>query len=477
MPNAFATLTLVVWPVFSIFLFTRLPVGRALIASILLAYLFLPTFPTGFDLPLLPLIGKDVIPVLTALVICAFLYKDRLELLPSNGMARVLIALFVLSPLATTLTNGDTLYYALVTQPGMRLREAVSLMFQNTFIILPFLLARSFLTSAEDHKDILWALLLGGLVYSLPMIVEVILSPQLNIWIYGYFQHIFSQMVRGDAFRPIVFLNHGLLVAFFAMTSTVAGAALMQASSGKLKLQLALATIFLFGMLVLCRSLGSLIYALALLPVVVLFGMRLQLMIAMTFAVLVLAYPMLRGVEAVPTDQILAIAHEINPERENSLAIRFSNEAALLERAEQRPIFGWGMWARNHIIDPTDGRILSISDGHWVIVIGAFGWLGFIAKFGLMTWPIMLLWVKTFLVKVNSLARDRDDTIPQVAMLQPATVVLAVLLGINLVDLIPNASITPLTWLMAGAVLGHAERARQFVVRSAAPKFALRTVL
>jgi hypothetical protein len=33
----------------------------------------------------------------------------------------------------------------------------------------------------------------------------------------------------------------------------------------------------------------------------------------------------------------------------------------------------------------------------------------------------------------------------------------------NLLDLIPNATITPLTWLTAGALLGNANRLRQAV--------------
>jgi hypothetical protein len=34
---------------------------------------------------------------------------------------------------------------------------------------------------------------------------------------------------------------------------------------------------------------------------------------------------------------------------------------------------------------------------------------------------------------------------------------LALLLAINLIDMIPNATLTPLTWLIAGTLLGMAE--------------------
>ena len=38
---------------------------------------------------------------------------------------------------------------------------------------------------------------------------------------------------------------------------------------------------------------------------------------------------------------------------------------------------------------------------------------------------------------------------------------LALMLAANLLDLLPNATLEPLTWLMAGALLGQAEILRQ----------------
>jgi hypothetical protein len=45
----------------------------------------------------------------------------------------------------------------------------------------------------------------------------------------------------------------------------------------------------------------------------------------------------------------------------------------------------------------------------------------------------------------------------------------ALILAVNVFDLIPNATITPLTWMFAGAVLGLAEQARSLAPRAAAP--------
>ena len=54
------------------------------------------------------------------------------------------------------------------------------------------------------------------LVYSLPMLFEIRISPQLHRWVYGYFPNdAFVQQMRGGGFRPVVFFPHGLALALF----------------------------------------------------------------------------------------------------------------------------------------------------------------------------------------------------------------------------------------------------------------------
>ena len=105
---------------------------------------------------------------------------------------------------------------------------------------------------------------------------------------------------------------------------------------------------------------------------------------------------------------------------------------------------GWGIWGRNHILDDVTGQILTVTDGRWIVQIGTFGWLGFLAEFLLLAAPIAVLWWRV-------LKGDGSN-------LSPFVGALAVMLGVNMVDLIPNATLTPVTWLLAGAVLGYAER-------------------
>jgi hypothetical protein len=121
-----------------------------------------------------------------------------------------------------------------------------------------------------------------------------------------------------------------------------------------------------------------------------------------------------------------------------SLEFRLDNEDLLLDRANQRALFGWGRWGRGRVWTD-DGGDLSTADGEWIIVFGANGWVGYLGRFGLLTLPVILL-----------AFRGRIDR-----MLVSAS--LGLVLVANLIDLIPNSGLSTVTWLMAGAIVGRLE--------------------
>ncbi|MGR3701033.1 MAG: hypothetical protein ACU0A4_03030 [Paracoccaceae bacterium] len=447
MPNGFAYLVLALWPIVSLALFRTQPPGRAIIASILIAYLALPPLPTGFDLPLIPPMTKETIPALSALLFCLLFYGKHMQLLPRHPAARVLVLLFVFSPMATAMTNGEPVIFGMFAIQPLGLKEGLAMCVQNALVVTPMVLAMNFLKTERDQRDVLMALLLGGLVYSLPMLLEVRLSPQLNTWIYGFFQHSFEQTMRGDGFRPIVFLYHGLWVAFFAMTSILAAISLFRGdvTRGKRNVKFLFAGLYMFVVLVLCKSLASLLYAVALVPVLLFFSTRTQLRLALVLMLLAVTYPVLKGNNLVPERTLLQQAYQISPERAGSLLFRLENERLLLERAERKPMLGWGSFGRN-LIYGGDGRLLTIPDGRWVIVFGTYGWVGYLAEFGLLSFPLFLL-----LMRIRGVPT---------AALPPWLGGMALILAINMIDMLPNATLTPLTWLMSGAMLGYAQSVR-----------------
>lgn len=453
MPNSLAFAALILWPLVTLVLFLRLPPGRALMAAVLAGYLLLPPGPAVLDLPLVPDLGKEEIAALSAFLVAMVVLRPGATILPPEPFVRALLVLYVLAPLGSALTNPEPLAYGPVILPGLGLREALRGAIGHAIMIMPFLLARRYLTTPGDRRDLILAFVIGGLAYSLPALAEVRLSPQINTWVYGFFQHSFAQMMRGGGFRPLVFLYHALWLAFFLMTALVSAAALVRGTGGRQR-TIAIAALFWLALtLLLGKSYAAIFYALLLVPTVLLLRPRLYLHLAAILAVIALAWPVARALDIVPTDTIVAMAGTLGPDRAHTLDFRFDNETALTRRALEKPVFGWGQWGRNQIFAPTTGRMLSITDGRWVITLGMFGFAGFLAEFGLLALPLLVAW------------RRRDRIAAGDGAIWTST--LALILGVNMFDLIPNATITPLTWLVCGAVLAALQEQEGTVERNA----------
>lgn len=450
MPNTFAFLVLYAWPLVVFVLFRVLPAAPALAWSVIGGYLLLPT-RAGFDLPFVPTIDKDAVPILSAglMMLLGVGARNRAAWQPADapgpGAVRksrligLLLLVLFLSPVVTVLTNGEPLPAGPGFRPALRPYDMGSIAAGLAITVLPFLLARRLFASPQSHAELLRIIVLAMLVYSAPILFEVRMSPQLNVMIYGFFPHDFLQHMRAGGFRPVVFLHHGLWLAILLGMAVLAAAALWRQRLWEARRggQWLFAAIYLAVVLFLSNSLGAFILAMALVPAMILFGVRGQLLLAGILAGVVLLYPTLRGGGLIPVEQAVEVARSISAERAQSLEFRLNNEDALLEKANRKPFAGWGSWGRNLLYDPETGNDITITDGTWIIVIGVFGWLGYIAQFGLLTLPIMLLAVKRASVPLT-----------------PATAGLALLLSANLVDMIMNDTLTPVTWMIGGALAG-----------------------
>ena len=223
-PNLFAYFALLSWPLIALCLFKARPVAQALLWTILGAQLLLPV-GTSIKFEMIPVFDKSSIATLSALLGC-FLAGKRLRLFNGFGTPEVLILMVLIAPFITAELNSDPIRAGVTTLPGISHYDALSAVVGQFIFFVPFLLGRQILRSPDDNRDVLRVLVVAGLLYSLPMLFEVRMSPQLHTWIYGYFPHSFLQQMRDGGFRPVVFIGHGLGVAFFAMTTVVAAAAL-----------------------------------------------------------------------------------------------------------------------------------------------------------------------------------------------------------------------------------------------------------
>ena len=457
--NWFATLALLAWPFIALWLYRTRPVSQATLWTILGGYLLLPV---GASIKLaegIPQLDKISVPALAALVGCFFFARRPLRFCNGFGLAEVLLLTYLISPLVTSALNNSPVLSGAVVLPAVGSYDGLSAIIGQLLFLLPFFLGRQLLGNSAGIEEALRTLILAGLLYSLPMLFEIRMSPQLHHWLYGYYPFGFATQVRQGGFRPSVFLENGLVATFFLMTAIVAAAAFWRSRTRVVqKLHPAAVTAYLGAILILCKSLGALVYGVLAIPLVRLARPRLQLRIAMILATFAVSYPLLRTADLVPTDYMVEAARYKSDDRADSLQFRFDHEKQMLDRASQRIMFGWGRWGRSRIYDEW-GNDISVTDGRWIITLGQLGIVGFLAEFGLLALTVFRA------ARALGFAEAERDSVFLGA--------LALIIAINMIDLLPNASLSPWTWLLAGALLGRAEAlrgtARQFGVGHRAP--------
>jgi hypothetical protein len=445
-PNLFAILAIMAWPLAAIYFYRAMPSAMATIWTILGADLLLPV-GTSFKFEMIPLLDKYSIPSLCALIGCLIATRQHLRLWVSFGLAEVLFLSLLISPVVTSLLNGDPIVVGGTVLPGVGIYDGLSAFLSQFIVLIPFFLGRQFFRNPTDLQKILEALAIAGLIYSIPLLFEIRFSPQLHYWIYGYYSSDFIQEMRQDgAFRPMVFMGHGLAACFFAMTTVVASAALWRMRIRIFQFSAGVVTPYLSVVLILCKSGAALVYGMVLVPMVRWAKPGLQIRVALLLATLALSYPILRMAEIFPTEGTSELAAKFSEERANSLKFRFDQEEELLNKAAERPFFGWGRFGRNRVFKEDwqgVGVDTSVTDGRWIITFGQFGFFGFLSEFGLLALSVFRA--------ANAMKgmRSFKDSISLGAV--------ALIIAVNMIELLPNSTLQPWTWLIAGSLLGWSE--------------------
>ena len=438
------TLALLLWPAVALVFSARAGLALGLIWSTIAGYLFLPS---GFAIAIPGFVDYEkgtAIALGAALsVLIARSSHGKMSAPKSPGPVAGVVTWIAFAVIAVGLvlmwrTNTSPLVYPLTTVPAIRFYDVISMSGGLAAIFLVYLFAARYLAGPKQHRMILVALVCLGLVYSLPVLLEVRISPQLSNWVYGYFPHAWQQHIRGGGFRPIVFLDHGLSVGFFLASSVVAAVALSRRVGGAERVRWLLAALWLLAMLVLSKNYGAMFIVSALGVAMFALSARALTMAAGVIAILFLFYPAARQANLIPVNTFISVAKQVAPHKVGSFTFRIEYEDILLERALQKPLAGWGPWGRFRVRDE-EGRDISVTDGLWVIVIGERGWIGYIGFFGLLTLPVIAL---------SASALRGRRSIPY------DTAGLAVIMSANFIYLVPNATLTPVGWLVAGALAG-----------------------
>lgn len=433
-PNIFSMIALFLWIPVTAWLFKRFKPAEAAIWAMLLSIHYLPEV-VAFDPPALPPLDKTSMAALWCFIACLIKSPERIRSAKPFRGIDLLFVLMLIGNVGTSLTNGDPLISGPVVRPNLSLYDAFAMAVKDTLgIYLPFFIGRAMIRNRADLNVLTRVLLSTGLFYTLLALVEIRMSPQLHKTLYGFHQMDFTMTMRFGGYRPMVFMQTGMAVSMYLLGSSMMAIARNRAGLAKIW-----TAIYLPAMVVICKSSGAIIYGILFWPLL-LFSKRFRIIVPAALSLMALLYPVLRGTDVFPADELVEYAEGFNEERALSLWFRFDQEYQLMARARERPLFGWGGYNRNRIFDPGTGEDLSITDGDWAIQIGTRGAVGFLGMYGMMTIPCLLLFFR-----MRRLRSKLDRRL---------LAALALMTSVMTVDLLPNGLFNCIPLFLSGALHG-----------------------
>lgn len=443
-PNSFAFAVLVAWLPLTVALFAFFRPATATVLS-LLGSTLIPPVRLTFDLPGLPPVGREEIAAIAVVLSCLIFCPRRLRLGKRVGLPEILAVYLLIGPFLTTLTNGDPLSFGPLVIPGLSLYDGFGTAFKHLLtVLIPFVLGRNLIRNPRDVRMLLILIGVIAIAYSPLVIWELRMSPNLHNYLYGYHPHSFLQHIRYGGWRPVVFASHGLALSLFYATATICLCGLARARVKPLQLPPRALAGYAGLILVATKSLGASLYGVVFSLLLLALRPNTVATVSLVIAAGVLAYPLIRVADLFPTDQVVEIAASANEERATSLDYRFTHEEKLLDRSRERLWLGWGTWGRDRVYDPRTGEDLSVTDGYWIITLGGHGLLGYFSFFGLLLWPTVLARrrVRRF--------RSRTD--------RAIVAALCLIVVCRCIDLIPNATLSPFSVFLSGALLSVLRR-------------------
>ncbi len=448
---SFATLVMIGWIPIILVSFSLLTPRRAVITAYIVGWLFLPILK--WDLPGLPQYDKATATSLGVLVAVLLFDPQRLARF-RPGLVDLPLLVFCLCPIGTSLANGFGLYDGLAGIAGV--------WSQLITWAVPWVIGRCYFESLSALRDLAIGMFLGAVVYVPLCFFEMAFGAILHLKVYGYYQHSPDQTIRTDgSIRPMVFMQHGLMLAMWMGSSALAGIAVSRADGitflpRSIKTGLAL---ILIATTLLSRSVGA--SALLVVGLVVWSAVR----------VLRIAFPLVLIAVAVPSYMILRVSGSMDvadmtgvvstglvavgfspaeaAQRLESARVRFESEDQLLEQARAHPVFGAGSWNFNHYLDPVtgEGRMIT-TDGDWIIQFATRGITG------LGSWTALLLLPVLLFVRRH----------PPGSWSHPLVATggaLSLVLLLYTIDCLMNAHINPIYALIAGGLAGLPALARR----------------
>jgi len=431
-----AQLIMLAWLPIVFYLFRIYAPRKAVIISFIGGLLFLPE-RAGFRLPLIP-DYQGMVATCYGIVLAISIYdSERLKEF-KLGWIDLPMLIWCICPLFSSISNG------LGTYDGVN--ESIT---QSVTWGLPYFLGRFYLSNLDAQRELALNIIKGGLLYVPLCLYEGRMSPQIHNMIYGYYPHPsgIRQAYRLGGFRPMVFMEHGLMVGMWMMMATLIAFWLWQSKTLSIIWHIPLNRwlIIMTVTFILCRSTGA--YGYLLYGLVILFSAKWLHTRLFWFLLIIgiIHYLYTSVVGHFDSQYIVSLVKIIiNPQRAQSLEYRFENEALLAEHARDQILFGWGGWGRNRIYEENWHGIIediAVTDSLWILAFGRRGLVGLISLMASLIFPVIGF---CFSYPVKKWLE------PKVA---PAAV-LAVALTFFVLDCLLNDMFNPVFPLISGGLTG-----------------------
>jgi hypothetical protein len=382
----------------------------------------------GYKVPSLPDYTKMSATVFGVLLGAAIFDTDRLLGFRPRWVDLPML-LFVCSPMASSYLNGLGVYDGC--------SEILRAMFAWG---LPYIIGRVYFSDLEGVRDLAVGIFVGGLIYVPLCLFEIRFSPQLHKLVYGFFQHSFAQQLRDGGYRPMVFMQHGLMVGMWMAMTSLVGVWLWRSKTLRqvwdMPMYLLVPTMLVTAYL--CKSKGALL--LLVIGLGALYATKAMRMKAVMVLVLLspLAYMYVRSTGIITGERLIHVAQDLfGEERAKSLAFRLDNENLLAKKAMEQPWFGWGGWDRSAVTND-EGRNCT-TDSLFIITLGKAGWVGLFGLYAMLVTPMFLVLADW---KVEQWTHP---------MLAPV-VVLGMITALYMFDHLMNGMVNPIFMLAVGAV-------------------------
>ena len=419
------------WPLLAIRFFCRLQPHRAVLVVVIGGVLFLPQ--AGYDLQGLPPYTKQM-AIALGLILGGRLSGARRMVSFRFTKYDVPMLVWCFCPLASSFSNGLGLYDGLSSATTQCITWGV-----------PYYSGRMYFQDMKSIKDCCLGLIIGGMLYMPLCLYEVRMSPQLSKKLYGFFPGSWRQHSRGGGFRPIVFMQHGLMVSLWMALSSVVTFWLWKGKQLLHIRNIPISVVFiaLAVTCVLCKSMNSLFAIIVGCSLYYAGGQSNKKSIVVTLLMLSIPLYILLRTNGIVTMDDLAdvVSRFISEKRLDSLLYRLRAEELFFQKAMEHPWFGWGGYSRGKPIDFETGKTIGIAiDSLWLVAMRSRGFVGLVSLYlGMLIGP----WV------VLKRLRQTSATIGDNLYL----IVLSLVVVLFMVDTLLNGMVNSIYVLLAGVLL------------------------